>query len=128
MPTALLPIPVVYVPDAQLPEGREVISITNDFSVTPSLLIDLSSVRSTRPFSGVKGLYIEFEDMGPAMGPVQISIASTGQIINLDSASRSCAAFPLTTTPWDKITFTGAAGVANIVLTNFEVQPFRYRS
>lgn len=126
MPTNLAPIGFAFVPDGKLPEGRAIISLTLNFSANNNQVIDLTSIRSVRPFSGVKGIYIEFEAGGSAT-PLTVTVQSTGQIFNLDTTAHSCTYLPLTTIQNDKIFLSATAGTANIVLTNFKMKPLRYR-
>jgi hypothetical protein len=127
VPAALQPIAIGYTPDAKLPEGRAIISLSLDFAANNNQVIDFTSIRSVRPFSGVKGIYIEFE-AGGAATPLTVTVNSTGQIFNLDTAAHSCTYLPISTVPSDKILLTATAGKANIILTNFEMKPLRYRT
>lgn len=128
MPSNLVPIAFGYVPDAKLPEGRAVISLSLDFSANNNQVIDLTSIISVRPFSGVKGIYIEFEVGGGSPVPLTVTVNSTGMIFNLDTTAHSCTYLPINTINTDKIFLTAASGIANIVLTNFEMKPLRYRT
>jgi len=89
MPSNLTPIAIAYVPDSKLPEGRAVIPLSLVFNGT-NKIVDLSAILGVRPFSGVKGIYIDYEN-NTFGGQLILTVESTGQVFNLSSSTaHSC--------------------------------------
>ncbi len=122
----LYTVPIDFVGDKELPEGRVVVPYELDLSVDISATIYTRSILSTRAkaLSCIKSMYFTWNGTS-ATDALQVTIESTGQTLILPSTS---GALPIYTRADDAFVFSKVSGVAggtgSILLANFDVEPY----